>query len=267
MARRISLVDISSKRRRVRRLLFWGGILLVLGLLIVGILWVVVRSSLFKVRDINVTGATYVAPDDIREFLKLHVAQGGVTKFLGPENIFAWPDEFSGNELGDLSAISSLDIQKHYTSRSVDVVVTERKRVGIWCFAETDPHRCFWFDANGTLFMPSYSAEGNLTFLLEDHSRKPMALGERVLEARFLPNLISIFSALRSIHLSAREVRLNDLGREEIEVLTYDGPKLFFSLRFPVAGAPDAIAAVEKITALSKLQYIDFRVENKVYYK
>ena len=267
MARRISLVDLSSKRRRVRRLLFWGGILLALGLLIVGILWVVVRSNLFKVRDINIIGATYIASDDIREFLKLHVAQGPVTSLLGSENIFAWPDGFSENNLRDLPAVSSLQIKKNYFGHSVSVTITERKRLGIWCFAEVDPEQCFWFDANGTLFMPGYSAEGNLIPVLDDHSRKPLALGENVLEARFLPNLISIFSALKSIRLSIREVRLNDLGREEIEADTNDGLKLLFSLRFPAAGVPDAIAAVQKITPLSQLQYIDFRVENKVYYK
>lgn len=267
MARRVSLVDISSKRRRVRRIFFWGGILLVMGLLIVGILWIAIYSGIFKVQEINVIGATYVAPDDVREFLKLHVAQGSVTRFLGSENIFAWPGGFSENSLRDLPAVASLDIQKNYVNRSVDVKVTERKRVGIWCFARTNPQRCFWFDANGALFMPSYSAEGNLTFLLTDHSREPLLLGEKVLEPRFLPNLLSIFSALKSVHLSIRDVRLNDLDREEIEAYAYEGPKLLFSLRFPVAGVPDTIAAVEKITALSKLQYIDFRVENKVYYK
>lgn len=267
MARRISLVDISSKRRRLRRLFFWGGIFLAAGLLAVGALWIIVRSDILKVRDIDVTGATYVSPEDIRKFLRTHVAQGPIGRFLGPENILAWPEEFSESDLVDLPAVFSIKIERRIFDRSVSATVEERKRVGIWCFVKADPQRCFWFDSAGILFMPSYSAEGNLTFLLTDRSREPLAAGEKALEARFLPNLVSIFSALKSIHLSVREVLLNDLSREEIEVYTYEGPKLLFSLRFPAAGVPDAIAAVEKITALSKLQYIDFRVENKVYYK
>jgi hypothetical protein len=137
----------------------------------------------------------------------------------------------------------------------------------MWCFAQADPERCFWFDAGGKLFMPGYSAEGNLTPVLDDHSREPLALGENALEPRLLPNLISIFSALQSVHLSIREIRLEDIGREEVVAYTHDNLKLLFSLRFPAAGVSDAVAAVEKITPLSQLQYIDFRVENKVYYK
>lgn len=267
MAQRISLVDISSKRRRWRRTLLWGGVLLGLSLLIAGSLWAVYRSSLFKIRDVKIIGATYVSQDDIRNFLELHVAQGRVARLLGPQNILTWPDSFSANDLKDLPALSSMQIEKHRFGRSVSVTVTERKRAGIWCFERSDPQRCFWFDAGGILFLPAYSAEGNLIPVLHDYSREPLALGESALQAKFLPNMLSIFSALKSIHLSVREVRLNDLGREEIEVQTYNGPRLLFSLRFPAAGVPDAIAAVERVVKLADLQYIDFRVENKVYYK
>jgi hypothetical protein len=267
MARRISLVDISSRRRRVRRALFWGGIVIAIALLIAGVLWLVARSNFLKIREVEISGATYIPEEQIREFFNLHVAQGRIGKFLGPDNVFAWPEEFSKEDLVDLPAASSIEIERRIFDRKISVTVEERERVGIWCFSEAEPKRCFWFDPNGILFMPGYFAEGNLIPLLEDHSREPLALGERALEARFLPNLVSIFSALDSIHLSISEVRLSDLGREEVEARTYEGPRLLFSLRFPSAGVPDAIKAVEKITALSKLQYVDFRVENKVYYK
>lgn len=267
MARRVSLVDLSSRRRRLRRMMFWGGILLVAGLLAVGILWVLIQSGIFTIKSVEISGTTYASPESVQEFLRLHAAQGRVSKFLGSENILAWPSKFSEDDLRDLPAVFSLDIHKNYINRTVSVTVTERERAGIWCFAKNETRRCFWFDAAGTLFLPSYSAEGNLTLLINDYSRSPLVLGEKVLEPRFLPNLLSIFSALRSIHLSIREVRLNDIEREEVEAHTYEGPRLLFSLRFPVSGASDAIAAVEKITSLSKLQYVDFRVENKVYYK
>lgn len=267
MARRISLVDISSKRRRLRRTLLWSGILLALGLLVAGLFWVVIYSEIFKVKEVEVIGATYVSEDDVRSFLELHTAQGRVASILGPDNILAWPDSFAESELGDLPGVSFLQVDKSYFGRRISVTVTERERVGIWCFVRADPRRCFWFDPSGRLFMEGYFAEGNLIPLLEDHSRGPLALGDSALSPRLMPNLVSIFSSLQSIHLSVREVRLNDLGREEVEVYTREGPKLLFSLRFPAAGVPNAIATVEKAAKLSDLEYIDFRVENKVYYK
>lgn len=267
MARRISLVDISSKRRRARRGLFWGAILLALGLIVVGALWVVVRSNLFKVQEVEIVGATYVSPDAVRDFLDTNVALGQVARFLGSENLLAWPDRFEEGDLADLPALSSLRVEKNYFKRSVTVEVEERERVGIWCFARAEPKNCFWFDRGGILFMPGYFAEGSLIPLLDDHSREPLALGGTALPARSMPNLISIFSALDSIDLSIREIRLDDLGKEEVEARTYDGLRLLFSLRFPAIGVADAIVAVRKITPLSELQYIDFRVENKVYYK
>jgi hypothetical protein len=57
-------------------------------------------------------------------------------------------------------------------------------------------------------------------------------------------------------------------------VATYDGPLLYFSLRFSPAYAAEAIrslreddAAGKLHPAFSALQYVDFRVENRVYYQ
>jgi cell division septal protein FtsQ len=267
MARRISLVDISSRRRRIRRVLFWGGIILAIGLLVVGLLWVIAYSGAFVVKEVHVAGATHVAEEDVRAFLELNVAQGALTRFLGSGNLLAWPDEFSGDALRGLPAATSLNIQKNHFRRTITVEVSERERLGIWCFEDEDSQACFWFDRAGVLFLPAYAAEGNLTPVLHDYSRPPLVLGDAVLPQRLLPNVISIFDALRSIDLSVREIRLSDLALEEVRVNTYNGPALFFSLRFPVVGVPTSLNKVSQVAPLSQLEYIDFRVENKVYYK
>ena len=267
MIRRVSLVDLSSKRRRLRRVLFWGGILLALGLLVAGVLWVVIYSNVFELKEIKIDGETYITEESIREFLRTRAARGAFTRFLGVDNILAWPRELSGEDLRELPALSTVKIYRNYAGHTVEAVVTERERVGIWCFVAKEPQRCYWFDRGGVLFMPGYYAEGNLTPVLEDRSRDALALGERVLPERNIPNLLSIFAALESIHLSVEEVRLDDLGKEEVVAYPHDGPRLLFSLRFPTTGVPAAIAAVAKITPLRDLQYIDFRVENKVYYR
>lgn len=248
-------------------MLFWGGIFLVLGLIIVGILWVVVYSGVFAIKDVRITGTTYVAPEDVRGFLESNVAQGAVTRFLGSRNILSWPEKFSGDALRGLPAAAELNIQKDHFRRTVTVTVSERERLGIWCFEEADPQVCFWFDPAGVLFLPAYAAEGNLTPVLHDHSRPALALGDTVLPSRMLPNLLAIFDALRSIRLSISEVRLDNLALEEVHAATYDGPKLLFSLRFPIVGLQASIDAVAEKMPLSQLEYIDFRVENKVYYK
>jgi hypothetical protein len=195
------------------------------------------------------------------------VGRGPVTRFLGPDNILAWPDEFTGGDLSALPAATALQVDKHFFRHAVTVRVSERERVGIWCFESGDPEVCFWFDRGGVLFMPGYAAEGNLTPVLRDHSRDPLVLGAIALPQRLLTNLLTVFSALDSLHLSIREVRLEDLALEEVRVLTHEGPSLLFSLRFPATGVANAVAVVGNQAALSQLEYIDFRVEGKVYYR
>ena len=120
------------------------------------------------------------------------------------------------------------------------------------------------------LSLPGYVAQRATWIpMLDDYSRPALPLRlATALGTRFLPNLLSIFTALQSsLASNVQEVRLNDLSLEEVDVTTYNGPELLFSLRFPAAGVSDAVNAIERMTSLAKLQYIDFRVQNKVYYK
>ena len=84
---------------------------------------------------------------------------------------------------------------------------------------------------------------------------------------RFIPNLLSIISVLTQADFSIREIRLSDIGLQEIEARTYDGPTLYFSLRF---SADNALAAMQDVFAsmdVRDFDYIDFRVENRVFYE
>ena len=267
MARRISLVEVSSRRRRTRRLLFWGGILLGVLLLIAGIGWAAARSPIFRIQEVRITGASYVPERDIRAFLDSHIGQKGIAHFFGSQNLLIWPRGFAKEQLDSLPSLTSISIDKAYFRRAVTVTVAERARVGQWCFVKREFPECLWFDDSGRLFMQGYPSEGNLIPVLRDYSRAPLALGQVALPEKFVPNLLSVFNALAATDVSVREVRLDDLALEEVSVNTYDGPQLRFSLRFSAAPAGDAIKALEKMGPLSNLEYVDFRVENKVYYR
>jgi hypothetical protein len=133
--------------------------------------------------------------------------------------------------------------------------------------------RCFWFDADGVLFDRAPVAEGNIIRVIHDYSQKNIGLGALILPQQFVPNLFSILRVLDASGIGIEEIRLDDIGLEELNVITYNGPKLLFSLRFPSDNALTVLKKMTDRTAtsslpdLKKLQYVDFRVENRAYYK
>lgn len=64
-----------------------------------------------------------------------------------------------------------------------------------------------------------------------------------------------------------REIRLTDIGKEEVEIPTYSGPGFYFSLRFAPTNVPLVLADLREKGSFETLQYIDFRSENRAFYQ
>ncbi|MEK7077437.1 MAG: hypothetical protein AAB967_04385, partial [Patescibacteria group bacterium] len=64
-----------------------------------------------------------------------------------------------------------------------------------------------------------------------------------------------------------KEVRLNDLRLQEVEARVYGGPRMRFSMRFPADNALGVIQSLMAKPEFPRLEYLDFRVERRAYYK
>jgi hypothetical protein len=195
-----------------------------------------------------------------------------------------YPGTLTTSDLAFIPQLASVTIAKDYWSHTVTADVTERKPVGIWCFMAGPPpamtgmnasgtvniltgENCYWFDGKGVLFARTFDTEGSLMFAVHDYSQSRLGLSAVMLPAEFVPNLISILTVLKGSSVNVNEVALNNIELQEIDVTTYNGPALYFSLRF---AANDDLAVLQNLMAkpgFTKLQYVDFRVENRAFYK
>ena len=286
-----------EKRGRRKRYFILISILAIGCVLLTAGAWVVFRSRLFLIQNINISGNERVSREEIISFLEARISKESFLKrVLGFQNILAWPQKVNEDDLKFLPQLKSIEIEKRYRERAVSVLVKERKPFGIWClipqtqiaadnntritadasssdigvnprYDERESATCWWFDEEGILYEKALAAEGNIIPAVDDYSRDNLGLGSAVLPEGFAPNLISIFRVLRDSGISVKEVRLEDIGLEEIKVATYDGPELYFSLRIPADNALAVINSLSGKTGLKNLKYIDFRVENRAYYK
>jgi len=127
---------------------------------------------------------------------------------------------------------------------------------------------CYWFDKNGVLFAVAPSLEGNAINKVDDFSGRDLKLGDSILGENLTPNLIKIFNVLENSGLGIRALKLENLDLQEIvfEQSQTSLPKIYFSLRGNPVFISPAIEDLKK-TGLEKIEYVDFRVENRVYYK
>lgn len=269
-----------SRHRRSHRRRIGIFLLAVAGLyaLLIIASWFILRSPLFRVDSIVVRGNKEIPADLVKSTLLAAVLKGGWSNVLGWRNMLAWPSSLSAYDLRFLPEAESITIEKNYRAHEIFATVAERTPAGIWCSkpAAGEPadsggaqasFSCFWFDAHGILYKRTVDAQGNLIPVVHDYTGEAAGLRAQVLTEPLVANLISVFRALEAGGVSVKEIKMNQANLEEVEADTNDGPVIYFSLRQSADEDAQVLAQLKARPQFKYLQYIDFRVENRAYYK
>lgn len=264
------LPEIQRRKLRRRRKIIIGIIFLSIYFLVLGFLRVVFWTPIFQIKNFEIEGIADISKENLINFLRWQVMDAGWKHILGFDNILVWPDFLQPDKLGYLPALKGLEISKNYRERTLGILVSERSPFGVWCLSKSEVPECFWFDEEGTFLSPAPFIEGSLIPVITDASRDKIVMGSRILSQNQISNLFSILRVLAASKIRVKEIRLEDAALSEVKVLTYDGPELYFSLRFPAdnyLAILDSFRNATGVSGLEKLKYIDFRVENRAYYK
>lgn len=251
-----------------------------------------IKSPFFKIKEVKVEGLPeYESQKLIADLEIFFTANSRISSLFGPDNILAW----HGNTekfLEENPNLETLKIEKNYFDKEIKIFVVEKRKFGLWCdqtknttietappgnssstvmddnvFSEAENKKCYWFDENGVLFKETAFIESEIFNRVNDYSERDLKAGNKILDPRLFTNLKIIFFILEKEGLNAKTVNLKDLSTEEIYVESVSDPKIFFSLRQDPSYALSAIDALKKDGRWQKILYVDFRIENKAYYK
>lgn len=276
--------DRKKKRKRVRAYFFTTvGLIVLYGIFFIT-QWFIFHSPIFRVDHVVVQGNSSVPSADVMALAEASAMprESLFRAALTFQNMLLWPDVIPQSELQMVPQLANVSVDKDYLSHTITLTATERSPFGIWCFSvppgatasgatsaiafnATAP--CYWFDNTGTIFEKADETQGDLVFVVYDSAQSPRGLNEPVLSSEFLSNFISIMNVLKGSGLGVRAIELNDLSLEEVDVLTANGPTIYFSLQFP---ADEYLPVIQKLMLQSNfdtLQYIDCRTQNRLFYK
>jgi len=271
------LSEKQKKKKKRRRRLWWRvGVLLVcaVGLCVV---WVITESPVLRIDHFAVAGNQAVSSGDVTTLLlgSMSLHRTFWSSILGINNMLIWPKALRASDVALVPQLADVAIEKDYMNHTLTASVTERIPLAIWCeMPGTDANgnpsgdeSCFWFDNTGTLFQKAFDTEGSELFAIHDYTGDRQGFGEKILPDIFVPNILSILGTLKASGLIVKEIALNDLSLEEVDASIYNGPTLYFSLRFSAADILPVLQQIIGNQNFNSLQYVDFRTENRVYYK
>ena len=256
-------------------------IFIIILLLILILAYVVLLSPLFKIRAVEVSGNKEVKTEEIQSNFDYR-------------NIFLFTEDKIENDLlRKFPKISDIEIKKNLIKRIVELTVKERERLGIICqisqiseqqipghtaeqalnneqISEEKIEECFYIDREGFIFEDAPQTSGSLVLLIKDYSQRDFYLGKQVFEQGIVNFISQIKQSLFSeTGIKILDFTISSFPYKDLKVMTSEGWYIIFDLERDVESQLLALKAAleEKIKDRQGLEYMDLRIENRIYYK
>mgnify|MGYP001579904765 CR=1 FL=1 len=232
-------------------------------LLTIGIVYFVFRSSFFQVAGVEVVGSQRT--EEIKgELISVLSKTSKFRSWLGPENLLFWSSKSVKKIPLSLYRLSDLTLKRNWRLKKIFIEVKERQPWLIWCLAD---RQCYWLDDSGVVFAFAPEAEGYIIPKVFAEDDRQLLFGQPFLSnPALVKNFLGIIKQLKNSSLTISRFLVKNINLQEIEAET-DGPRLYLNFRFPLQNLNGLLANLARRLDLQKLEYIDFRVENRIYYK
>jgi len=238
------------------RIIFWSIILLIAAF---GATYVVAYSPVFQIKSFTISGLKNISQKSALEIIHSRLMASKLKKFLGENNMFSW--NISSVDVSK-TRLASVIIRQDWLRQSVSLEVTEREQLAIWC---TDIS-CYWIDNDGIAFSEAPKTEGSLILKINAVGENAVEIGNSVIEKRFVNNLVSIIRGIADLRLPIR-IASYDGKLGEIRISMYDGPDIYFSIRFDPALSFKSLSVLMRQGDFYSMDYVDLLVENRIFYK
>lgn len=249
----------AHKQKRNFRLKLYLGFLILLAIFGL-IFYILFYSPVFQIKQFNIAGKERLSDEKILNILRPLVLKTRLENFLGFNNLLAW-----NNGQLDVSktALTKAVIEKDWIRQAIDIQIKERLRFAVWC---GKAGQCYWIDKEGTAFEEAPFTEGSLILTVQEKEKEALIKGEPVAEERFAANIIEVIEGISALNIPIEKIEF-DRELQEIRVQTYRGPDILFSIRFDPKFNLDSLHALRQKIGFERIEYIDLRAENRIFYK
>lgn len=253
--KKVKSARIKRKKPFYRSKMFWFGFLC--SLVVLGLLYLFIFSSVFQVREIKVEGNERISEEDLSNFVWSLISQKLIWE---TKSIFLIKShQIEESILRNFPLVGKAKLVKKPLAFLI-LRVKEREEFAVVCNEE-----CFKIDYQGMVFEKTDQRQG----LIIVFSNKNILVGERVIDPFLLEQISRIEENLKNNpDIKIEEYIFYD---DRIEAKTELGPRIIFDLDNKIDNQLLKLNIVLKeeisMEKLKGLDYIDVRFGNKVYYK
>jgi hypothetical protein len=285
----------SPKKLPLKKMLF-GGLFFCL---LVGLIYLAVWWPYLWIKEIEVKETKSVPVSEIKK-----IAQENLEKkvwwIVPRQSMVLVPiNKIEKDILDRFPEIKIVNFYRRWPD-SLLIKIEEREKVGIWCQIEYEEietsttsteaieeeilprqkikpekkvNQCFYIDQEGIVFKESPLISGRL--IVNIYSRKDsVKIRDKVVSPEIINFILAIKKGLPEIktvsELLLEAVDFEIISLEDLKVTTDLGWQIYFNPTYSVDSQLNALALVleqETKQAVDSLEYLDLRIEGRVYYK
>ncbi len=251
-----------AKTRRFR-------LVIVCSMAAVGTVVLLFYAHLFDIRTIDVQSPSLIPADEVRQVV-LETLNRRVLGISRKNNSIL----FSVNTLVPIlqktfPRIESVEIRKKSVHELI-VTVKERNPSGLWCLPLL--LSCMYYDNAGIAFANVASSSGYLFVPVIDERARTVTLGEIVAPLSLRSNFLEIKKNLQFAHINVASFFIPNDSYNEFHVRTSEGWSIYYRTDTNLNHQTESLLALikEKFSSpalRSRLEYIDLRIDDRIYYK
>lgn len=229
-------------------------------------------SGFLEVKNVSVFGMETLAENELKQKIDVYY-QGKYLRFLPKNNILLVSEKMLKGKLeDDFRKIESVAVEKKFPGTLI-IKIIERKSLVVWCSGGP----CYIIDENGYAYqgvsLDSREVTENNLVKIVDESAKPIDLGEEVISTEYA----NFFAQVREGFAQEANLEIGDeyLVKSRIsgslQVKSKSGFNIFLNSQIPASLSAKTLKifleSELKPENIADLEYVDLKVENKVYYK
>jgi len=287
----LSMSNIFFPKRKKKRLSFkiiiFGGLFFcLLGVLIYFSIW----SSILQIKKIEIKSEKNPIYYNNNEIIKIAEEKLAEKIFnIIPQNtiILAPIDEIKNTILDKFSEIRQVNIYRNLSDMGLTIEIEERESIGIWCkfeeierilepiststeevvekIKEIKIGHCFQIDKEGVIYRKSLLVKSSSVLNIYSSRNQSAAIKDTVVPLKII-NFISEIKEKAPVLMS----EFNFISIEDLRGITFWGWQVYFNPAYSIDSQIKALEIVldEQIKEnYTSLEYIDLRIEGRIYYK
>ncbi len=238
---------------------------------ILSLAYTVFFLDFFEVKKMEISGNLKLSIGEIEDFVFSEINRVKTHPSIKGDMVLLDSEQLKKALLKKFKIIKSVEIKKIFPD-TLKISIAEKSIATVWCRVS-----CYWLDEEGVVFEPlSKKRTGtaelkNITMVLDDENL-PAKEGDKIVDGNFLDFANSIRKALKDeLALDFDNIKTPGVITGEIWVQTRQNWRILFNARGNAEEEVRLLKQIlkEKITAeeMKKLEYIDLRINGKVFYK